>query len=649
MRSDAPIEAVLERLPDARRSGTGWTARCPSHQDVHPSLSVSVVEDGRVLLRCHAGCTSDAVVEALGLTMRDLFRQPDQGSGNRKRIAAVYDYRDAAGAPCYQVVRHEPKGFAARRPDGRGGWVWNLQGVERLLYRLPELLAADPDEPVLLPEGEKDVDRLRGLGFVATTNPGGAGKWRPEYGAPLRAHRVVVLPDNDRPGHQHARDVQQQLRGVAAGAWIVELPGLPPKGDVSDWLDAGGTADELRRLLLAARAAGDDEPTVHAAHSSTSSREERTLPFRTARAVGEEVPEQVDWFVPGYIAAGAVTELVGKIKAAGKTTWLTHAVRAIVTGTSFLDRPTLQTGVVYLTEQSPTSFRVALSRAGLLERDDVVVLFWRDTTGVAWPDVVADAVAECQRRGFGLLAVDTLPRFAGLRGDAENNAGDADAAMAPLQLAAADGLAVVVVRHERKAGGEVGDSGRGSSAFGGAVDIVLALKRGEGATRPTVRVLHALSRFDETPGELVVELQEHGYVALGDHAAVALADARGRLLADLPRSADAAISMAELVARLTGLSPSTIERARDVLMAQGDVLRRGGGRKGDPYRYWAPLPKEDGAFRSSPLGNESGQNEMHLEDDYPRSAWDPNAGDDDPQAEQGLAAPIATPDAGAAP
>jgi hypothetical protein len=259
--SVSPIDSVLAHLPGARKVGTGWIAHCPAHEDDHASLSVTAAEDGTVLLHCHAGCTTDAVVETMGLLMRDLF-PPDQASRTPRHIVATYDYRDAAGMLSFRVVRYEPKGFRQRRPDGHGGWIWNLQGVERVLYRLPELLAADPDEPVLIPEGEQDVDRVRALGFVATTNPGGAGKWRPEYSEPLRGRQVFPIPDNDRPGREHARDVQQQLRGISAGVWIVGLPGAPLKGDVSDWLDAGGTADELRRLLLESCRRAADAPAV---------------------------------------------------------------------------------------------------------------------------------------------------------------------------------------------------------------------------------------------------------------------------------------------------------------------------------------------------------------------------------------------------
>ncbi len=460
----------------------------------------------------------------------------------------------------------------------------------------------------------------------------------------LNGRDVLVAFDSDvmtKPAVQQAlARLKAFLESRHARVSAIYLPSGPDgaKVGLDDYFAAGHTTGDL--LALATTELRMPTAAMLSARTSVPRREEWTAPFRTAREIGEAVPERIDWLVPGYVAAGAVTELVGKVKAAGKTTWLTHAVSAVVSGTPFMDRPTIQTGVVYLTEQSPTTFRVALARAGLLDRDDVVVLFWRDIAGASWVNVVAAAVAECQARGFGLLIVDTLPRFAGLRGDAENNAGDADEAMAPLMRAAADGMAVIVVRHERKAGGEVGVSGRGSSAFGGAVDIVLALKRGEGATRPTVRVLLALSRFDETPDELVVELQDGGYVALGDQAAVASADARSRLLAELPTSPDDALSMDEIKARLHDISPTTIERARDALRAEGAIQRCGAGKKGDPYRYWVPRRDDDGMIDSAPPADEFGQNEIDVEEDYPQSAWDPQAGEGGSPMEQGVVAPF---------
>ena len=403
----------------------------------------------------------------------------------------------------------------------------------------------------------------------------------------MNAAQLAFMASYDGPPDERYFAELARLATVDGHTADGRVAGRPPR--VPD-----GTID---RPSLAVASPSDGQPAqpmagpgrgpspLLSAQTPLPSRAGSTLHFQTAREIAAQVAEQVEWYVPGYLAAGATTELVGKIKAAGKTTFLTYAIGAIVTGEPFLGRATRRTGVVYLTEQPPSSFRVALRRAGLLDRDDVAVLFWRDTAGRRWPELVASAVRECQHRGAGILVVDTLPRFAGLRGDAENNAGDADEAMAPLQIAAADGLAVVVVRHERKAGGEVGDSGRGSSAFGGAVDIVLALKRGDGATRPTVRVLHALSRFDETPPELVVELTEEGYVALGDETAVARAEARARVVESLPTDQTAALTFEELHTRLPGASRSTIQRVLDELIAAGKATRSGAGRRGSPYRF----------------------------------------------------------------
>ena len=174
-------------------------------------------------------------------------------------IVAVYDYKDSTGKMVFQVVRKVPKTFRQRRPDGNGGWIWNLHGVERVLYRLPELLRASPDAPVFVAEGEKDCDALRERGLIATTNPGGAGKWRESMSVYLQRRDVAILADNDPAGEAHAADVARKLHSVARSVRIVRLPGLPDKGDVSDWLTAGGTAEELERLAAAAPRADVDD------------------------------------------------------------------------------------------------------------------------------------------------------------------------------------------------------------------------------------------------------------------------------------------------------------------------------------------------------------------------------------------------------
>jgi hypothetical protein len=168
--------------------------------------------------------------------------------GTKGRIVESYDYTDERGELLYQVVRLEPKSFRQRRPDGHGGWIWNLEGVRRVPYRLPELLEVDHDETVFVFEGEGDVDLGRDDGLVATTNAGGAEKWRPEYSEHLRGRPVVVVPDNDEPGRKHGEQVARSTYGKAASLKVLHLPNLPEGGDYSEWRERGGTAQKLRRL-----------------------------------------------------------------------------------------------------------------------------------------------------------------------------------------------------------------------------------------------------------------------------------------------------------------------------------------------------------------------------------------------------------------
>ena len=152
-------------------------------------------------------------------------------SGSRefqKRIVARYVYRDEHGAPLFETVRFEPKSFAQRRPDGRGGWVWSLDGVRRVPYRLPQLL--NTVGTVYIAEGEKDADRLGDLGLTATCNPCGAGHWRPELTQYFVGRDVAILPDNDGPGLVHADDLACSLYPVAKSVRVVWLSGLPEIG-----------------------------------------------------------------------------------------------------------------------------------------------------------------------------------------------------------------------------------------------------------------------------------------------------------------------------------------------------------------------------------------------------------------------------------
>ena len=175
--------------------------------------------------------------------------------GAHRSGPVFYDYRDETGEILSRVKRTPDKRFFQLGPDGKGGFhsvSGCMDGVRRVPYRLPELLAADPKRTVSVVEGEKDADRLATLGFIATCNAEGAGKFRPELVEHFAGRKVVVLADNDQPGQDHAADVVAKLRSVAAVVTALALPGLPAKGDASDWLDAGGTVDQLKLMARAA-------------------------------------------------------------------------------------------------------------------------------------------------------------------------------------------------------------------------------------------------------------------------------------------------------------------------------------------------------------------------------------------------------------
>ena len=309
---------MAARPEDLHRDGPQWKCRCPAHKDLKASLAIRVSDDGKLLIHCHAGCTAGnnpkPVLDAWGVGWNVLFPdEPEPAAANghapvtatrssrpKGEPEAIYNYLNETGGLLFQVCRFPGKQFRQRRPLLGGGWSWRLSEKDetngqvthtrRVLYRLPELLAAPADAVIWLCEGENDADRVAAQGLVATTNPGGAGKWHRDYSAALSGRRVAVLPDNDEPGRRHAQMVAEALRGVAAEVVVLELDGLAEHGDISDWLDAGNSVQNLLEQI------NSIPPEVVA---------EVGVMFGTVD------PVPVKWLWHSYLAIGKITIIFG--------------------------------------------------------------------------------------------------------------------------------------------------------------------------------------------------------------------------------------------------------------------------------------------------------------------------------------------------
>ena len=311
------------------RSQAGYhMAQCPAHDDNQASLSVKQGTDGRVLLNCHAGCDTAAVVDALGLTMADLF-DPDERPDTRPTKVDEYRYTDEHGALLFVKERYVPKTFRVRRASGE----YSLGDTPRVLYRLPEVIAGvAAGRTVWIVEGEKDADRLAALGEVATCNFDGAGaanqrpKWRAAYNQWLAgAAQVVIIRDRDAPGHAHARAVAESIDGAVRRLDVREAV---EGNDLSDHLDAGHHLDELVPVDLYG---GDDPPPGEAPDDPEDRRQQLAARYISGATFVLDTPEGVlsVWGEGDDVlwARGETLLLVGP-PGVGKTTLAGQLLRA---------------------------------------------------------------------------------------------------------------------------------------------------------------------------------------------------------------------------------------------------------------------------------------------------------------------------------
>lgn len=399
----------------------------------------------------------------------EAFGLPKQAA--QQRAERVFDYTRADGSVAYQVVRIDTKDgktYRQRRVDqDTGEIVWGMTGVTALPYRLQDL--ARSTAAVFIVEGEKCADAVAGLGLVATTNHGGAGKWWPPLTEHFHGRNVVIIPDNDGPGEKHARVVADALTGTARSIRILRLPGLAKKGDVADWIAQGHSKEELTKLAKAAPLYDPlQQPEIPAEPVDPKPAQRVQL---VAWSDIEEV--QVRWLVQDLIPANGFAALYGK-PGSYKSFVALYLAAMIATGRPAFGKDTTAGEIVYIMGEGGAGLKPR--RDALMKQyglpNDIPVHFIRAQLNLRSSD--EDAQALVQAIGDAglrpsLIVIDTLARaFAGGNENASEDVGAFIMHVGKVQ--AALGAAILVVHHSGK---DEARGMRGHSSLLGAVDAEL--------------------------------------------------------------------------------------------------------------------------------------------------------------------------------
>jgi hypothetical protein len=502
------LEDVLSKVNKPKKvkgKRNEYMALCAAHHDRKPSLSITE-KNGTVLLHCFAGCSFERVCQSLGIQTKPPYSAAEITGAKHEEIESVYSYKDETGALLYQVVRKPGKNFLLRRPLPNGKWEYSLGDVRRVLYQLPQLsdttsCSNDGQRFVYICEGEKDVDNLLRLGLIATCNPHGAGKWRDDYNSSLAGVHCVVLPDNDEPGRIHTEKIARSLQGTAASVRVLSLPSLPAKGDVSDWLDQGGTAEQLIELAK-------NQPKYGSVRANI---------FSATDLLATHYPE-LKWAVSGILPEGLVL-FVGSPKL-GKSWAALGMGLAVSSGGQALGTVSVESGdVLYLALEDGR--RRLQRRLKQLQRN--ISIPARLQLATEWPRLDAggiDAIDEWlhEHPDARLVVIDTLKRVR----PKEQSSGrlydfDYDALASLGDLALRYGICILVIHHTRKADSDdVIDLASGTHGLTGAADAVLVLKRARGQADAT---LHATGRdFEDKEIALRWDNEISGFLILGDAA-----------------------------------------------------------------------------------------------------------------------------------
>lgn len=501
-RLDSAIQSALYASGGKLKGDELW-AVCPSCGASDHHFSYNVTSKMAACFKCDWGkAPGEGGAKALAALMgMELPRSPSSGHSSDtwkgQPIIAVYPYEDENGTRLFEVCRvHMPDGskeFPVRKPYGGS---WGIKGIRRGLFNLPALLAADPAVPVYIVEGEKDTLNLAARGLLAVCNPGGAKKWREEYSACLRSRSVAILYDNDDDGRTHRDMVIESLRGIAGELRVVELPGLPPKGDVTDWFDQGH--DEVELGNLAAATPPLEAPTAPA-----------PAPPPPARCMAYHADDLLDALLPEprFLVRDRIPEgliiLAGRPKM-GKSWLALLLASAMGTGGYFLGILATKGKVAYLALEDPPKRMKKRMKVMDWPRGATVDFFFNmDPIGGT-----LDGLPAFMEAGeYDLVIIDTLSRAMPV-GVRTNDNAEMVPVLGPIQQAAVQqGRAVLVIDHYRKAGlrsegGDHLDEVMNATTKVAVADTIIGLARKRGEREAILKIT---GRDFEDDLELAIE------------------------------------------------------------------------------------------------------------------------------------------------
>lgn len=488
------LAGIAQQCEGAHRDKQGWRAKCPVHQG-QSDTSLHLWEESDTLrVHCFSGCHNKDILDRLNIAPSKKGESPQD----------IYSYQNSQGYMVFQVVRLPGKKFRQRRPDlaHPGQYIWDMKGIPPILYRLPEVEQAILlRQPIYLVEGEKDVENLRNLGCVATCNRGGAGKWDDAYTEQLRNAFVVLLPDNDKPGQDHASLVTTRLRGAVRQLIRINLPDLPDHGDVSDWLAAGHTRSDLEALHAA------EKPIIEAPHL-------------IIERFADIPPEEVHWVWHPYLPEGKITILEGD-PGQGKTYLMLAIASALTNGYTLPDQrgkpgPPSQAKqyVIYISAEDgladtlvPRAIKAGADLQYLFGVRGVSTGGEPEPFSFAQLSLLSDTIRDTQAK---LIIIDPIQAFLGASVDM-HRANEVRPLMAALgRIAELHHCAILIIRHINKGTGKALYRGMGSIDFTAAARSVLVVA--ESLEDPNKKIVaQAKNSLAAVGASLVFSITDEGF------------------------------------------------------------------------------------------------------------------------------------------